>query len=100
LRAAAVDGFAGVGAQGVDEAGRGHGLQGAVDRREADALAAATQFVVQLLGRAELVDGVQQLGDGRPLPGRSHAGCAHRLSSPAWATASTTMWARWWSTSR
>ena len=52
----AVDRLTGVGAQRVDHPGRGHRLQSPVNGRQADVLAAAAQFVMQLLGRAELVE--------------------------------------------
>ena len=43
---------------------------------------------------------VEQAGDRGPLPGGPHTGSGHGRSSPTWAIASTTMWARWWSTRR
>jgi hypothetical protein len=46
VRAAAVDGLAGVGAQGVDLACGGHRLQGAVHGGQPDALTLLTQFIV------------------------------------------------------
>src|SRR5215212_697049 len=92
-RAAPVDRFAGVGAQRVDRTGRRERLQRAVDRREADAFAASTQFVVELLCGAEVVDVFQQRGDRGALPGAAHPRAGHGVSSPAWVTASATMWA-------
>ncbi len=59
FRAAPVHRLAGVGAQRVDEPVGGHLLQCAVHRRQADALAAAAQFVVQLLRGPELVEVLQ-----------------------------------------
>ena len=99
--AAPVDGFAGVGAQGVDEPGGRHRLQCAVDGGQADALAAAAQFVVQFLGGPEFVEVVQQRRDRRALPGGAHSGRA--LTGAVLrgvGTAASTIWARWWSTSR
>ena len=49
IRAAPVHRFTGIGAQGVDRAGRGHLLQRAVHGGQADALTAPAQFVVQFL---------------------------------------------------
>ena len=98
LGAAPVHRLAGVGAQGVDQPGGRHRLQGAVHGGQADALAAAAQFVVQFLGRAEVVEVLQQRRDRRALPGGAHArrsASLDSLSSAAWVTAATTMWARW-----
>ncbi len=76
FRAAPVDRFAGVGAQRVEHARGGHRLQRPVDGGQADVLAAPPQLVVQFLGRAEVVERVQQRRDRRPLPGRPHAGAS------------------------
>src|SRR6476469_3202462 len=70
-RARAVDGLTVVGAQHVDLAVGGHGLQVAVDGGEADLVAAGPQERVQLLGRAELAGAGEQRSDGRSLPCRS-----------------------------
>ncbi|CDZ92014.1 hypothetical protein RHRU231_910053 [Rhodococcus ruber] len=106
-RAAPVDGLPAVGAQHVDGAGFGKGLQGAVDGGQADALAAPAQFVVQVLGRTEFFDLVEQRGDRTALSGGADSddgfgGGRHGWGQPSstWATASTTMWARWSSTRR
>jgi hypothetical protein len=58
--AAAVDGLTVAGAQDVDLAGVGQGLEGAVDRGEADRVAAVLEQVVQFLGAAELVHLVER----------------------------------------
>src|SRR5690606_14370039 len=75
-----------------------------------DALAAFAQFVMQFLGRTEVVDLGEEVHHGGTLPccppprqrspgtasvGGDHTGCA---SSCTCVTASTTMWARWSST--
>ena len=91
----AVDRFTSIGAQRVDHPGRGHRLQSPVNGCQADVLAAAAQLIMQLLGRAELVERLQQRGDRSPLPGGADVGSGHwRGSSLACATASTTMCAR------
>ena len=68
--APAVDALAGLGAQRVDLAGVGEGLQGPVDRRQTDLLAALAEQGVDVLGAAEVVEGLQRRGDRPPLPGR------------------------------
>ena len=74
LGAPAVDRLAGVGAQRVDHSRRRHRLQCPVDGGQADVLAAAAQLVVQLLGRAELVERFQQRRNRRSLAGGADAG--------------------------
>src|SRR5271166_1889062 len=100
FRTPAVDGFTGVGTQRVDHSRRRHRLQRPVDGGQTDVLAAATQLVVQLLGRAEFVERLQKRRNRCSLAGGADARSGHGASSPAWATASTTMCARWWSASR
>src|SRR6185312_7809952 len=60
-RAPPVDGLARVGAEHVDLAAVGQRLQGAVHGGEADAVAAAAQLLVDLLGGAEVVDRVDEI---------------------------------------
>jgi hypothetical protein len=105
LGAAPVGGLAGAGAQHVDLAGVGQGLQGAVDRGQADAVAAPAQLLVDLLRGAEVGELVEQVRDrgaltGRPLPRHRRGARSGHDSSSTWVTASTTMWARWSSTRR
>ena len=59
FRAAPVHRLAGIGAQGVDQAGGRHRLQSAVHGGQADALAAAAQFVMEILGGPEIVEVLQ-----------------------------------------
>ena len=80
LGAAPVHRFAGVGAQGVDQSGGGHRLQRAVDGGQADALAAAAQFVVQFLGGPEFVDVLEQRRDGGALPGGADGGACRLIA--------------------
>ncbi len=96
FRAATVDRLAGVVAQRVEQTGAGHRLQRPVDGGQTDVLAAAAQLVVQLLGRAEIVQRVEQIPRS-PLAAGWHGrrpAVRHLSSSPACATASTTMCAR------
>ena len=69
MRAAAVDRLAVAGAQHVDLAGVGEGLQGAVDGGQPDRVAAVLEQVVQVLRAAEVVDLVERRRDRGPLPG-------------------------------
>ena len=96
LRAAPVDRLAGVGAQRVDQPGRRHRLQRAVHGGQADALAAAAQFVVQFLGGAEVVEVLQQREiAARCRVARTPAPALIALAPrAAWVTAATTMSAR------
>ena len=97
-RAPAVDGLARVGAQHVDLAAVGQRLQRAVHGGEADAVACAAQLLVDLLGGAEVVEAVQQCGDGGALAGGAH-GARHGVgsvrASSAWVeTESKPMYAK------
>ena len=109
-----VHGLAAAGAQDVDLAGVGQRLQRAVDGGQADALADAAQLLVDLLRGAEVGEPVQQARHRRRCwpraprhAPRSRRGRrprrvverAHDAPSSACATASTTMCARWSSTS-
>ena len=76
VRAAPVDRLAVLRPQHVDLAGLRQLLQGAVHRGQADRLAAAPQQVVDLLGRPEVRERGERLGDRAPLPGG--AGAAQR----------------------
>ncbi|KLL96565.1 hypothetical protein NJ76_02010 [Rhodococcus sp. IITR03] len=81
--------LAAVGAQHVDAADLGERLQGAVDGRQADALAALAQLVVKVLGGPEFLGVVEQVDDGAALTGRADpherfAGGGH-CDRPSWA---------------
>ena len=94
LGAPAIDRFPGVGAQRVEHSRRRHRLQCPVDGGQADVLAAPAQFVVQLLGGAELVEGLQKrrnrgsLAGGAEHPGARRAvhrrvtACPRRRGQP------------------
>ena len=69
LGAAAVHRLTGVGADGVEQVGRGQRLQGAVDGGQSDVVAAPAEFVVQFLGGAEPVDVAEQVDDRCTLAG-------------------------------
>ena len=74
MRAAApVDRLAVLGAQHVDLAAVGERLQRPVDRGQPDVLAVAAQQVVDVLGAAEVLEGLHRRRDRAALPGR--AGC-------------------------
>src|SRR5699024_958106 len=60
-----------VGTQHVHGPGVGHGLQGAVDGREADGVAALPELGVQVLGGAEALGLVEQRGDRTALTRRA-----------------------------
>ena len=66
----------GVGAHHVDQVGGRQCLQGAIHGGQADVLATAAQFVVQVLGGTELLDGVEQRHDRTTLPGGADAGAS------------------------
>jgi hypothetical protein len=70
--AAPVDRLTVLGAQHVHLAGVGEPLQGPVDGGQPDRVAAPAEQVVDLLGRAEVLEGVHGLHDGEPLLGGAH----------------------------
>ena len=84
-RAAPVDRLAVGRAQHIHLARVGEGLQGAVDRGQADRVAAVLEHVVQLLRAAELVHLVERRRHRGALPGRpaSHWGRVLRRLAPS-----------------
>ena len=86
-RAAAVDGLAVDAAQHIHLTAVGQRLQRPVDGGQPDLLPAFAQQLVQVLGRAEVVDLREQVGDGGPLPGHP----LHHRSPPEVSTTSSAM---------
>jgi hypothetical protein len=77
--APSVDGLTVHGAQHVHVSVDGHGLEGAIDSREAHVLALGAKACVQVLGRVEVVDVHEEGFDGSALPGRAASGFGHQF---------------------
>lgn len=81
--ALAVQRFAGIAADDVDEIGLGQQLQRAIHRGQSDAISATSEKGMDLLGAAELVDLRQRARHDLPLPSRPDDFSHDRRDRPA-----------------